>query len=191
MKINTDTQLRFEMKNKKFKNKKALSTVIATVLLILLVTVATAMVWAFVNNIVKSRTTGTQSCFDATSSGKVTLNNGYICYVNATNGEVQFSIDIGDVDINGLTVSIAVGGNSKTFTLTNDDTIIDNLKPYQGSYGQAVKLPGKNEGRTYVAAGFNTRLNKVDSIKIAPIIEKQCDLSDQTYQIDDCVLFTY
>jgi FlaG/FlaF family flagellin (archaellin) len=177
---------------KKLENKKGLSTVIATVLLILLVVVATGIVWAFVNNIVTNKTAGVQSCFDVTSSPKVTLNGGYTCYINATNGEVQFSVDIGDAQINGLAVSIAVGGNSKTFTLTNEDTVIPNLKPYGDSYtySDPVKLPGKNEGRTYVASGFNTKLNKVDSIKIAPIVEKQCDLSDQTYQIDDCALFT-
>jgi hypothetical protein len=170
-------------------NKKALSTVIATVLLILLVVVATAIVWAFVKNIVTDKTQGTQSCFEATSSQKVVINDYYTCYVNATNGEVQFSIDIGDVAIDSLVVSISVGGNSKSFTLTNDDTIIDNLKPYMGEYGTAVKLPAKNAGTTYVASGFNTQLSKVDSIKIAPVIDgKQCDLSDQTYQVDDCAL---
>jgi len=61
-----DTQFQFKMRN-----KKALSSVIATVLLILLVTVSIAIVWAFVNNIINKNTKSTESCFDIESSGTV------------------------------------------------------------------------------------------------------------------------
>lgn len=174
------------------KNKKALSTVIATVLMILLVMVATAIVWEFVVNIAKNQTEGVQSCFAATSSGKVAINDYYTCY-NITSGEVQFSIDVKDVDIDSLVISILVGGNSKSFTLTNNYTVIPNLKPYKGNPGDAVKLPGKNEGDTYVAdfsSEFAQGVTKVDYIRIAPIVgEKQCEQSDETNQIDSCSLF--
>jgi len=178
-----DTQLLFKMIN-----KKALSTVIATVLIILLVTAATAIVWSFVNNIIKERTEGVQSCFDVEASEKVTLDGYYTCF-NPTEGEVQFSIIIEDAEIDGLVISISAGGSSKSFTLTNEETVVPNLKPYKGNYEDAVKLPGKKEGNTYVAKGFIPEL-KVDWIKIAPVIgEKQCGASDSTYQIDDCSLF--
>jgi len=168
------------------KNKKSLSTVIATVLLILLVTVATAIVWVFVNNIVSERTKGVQSCFDVESSGKVTINNYYTCF-NSTAGEVQFSINIGDAEIDSLVIFILVGGNSRSFTLTNNNASFDDLKPYKGIYNTNVTLPKKNEGRTYVA-NF-PGVEKVDWIKIAPVIDKkQCDSSDATYEIDSCAL---
>jgi len=170
------------------KNKKALSTVIATVLMILLVLAAITIVWTFVNKFVKDKTEGTQSCFDVESSEKVTINNYYTCY-NDSSDEVQFSINIEDAEIDGLLITILAGGNSKSFTLTNDSTVVSNLKPYMGNYGTAVTLPGKNEGKTYVAGGF-VGISKIDSIKIAPIIEeKQCGQSDLTFQIDDCALF--
>lgn len=173
----------------KTKNKKALSTVIATVLLILLVTVAISVVWVFVNNIVKERTEGTQSCFDVESSEKVTINDYYTCS-NLTYNEVQFSINIKDAEIDSLIISILVGGNSKSFTLTNTDTVVPNLRPYKGLYTEAVKLPGKNEGKTYVAGGFEQGAEKVDWIKIAPVIEKkQCGASDETYQVEYCSTF--
>jgi hypothetical protein len=169
------------------KNKKSLSSVIATVLLILLVTAAMAIVWVFVNNIIKNRTEGTQSCFDVESSEKVTLNGYYTCS-NLTKGEVQFSINIGDAEIDSLVISILVNGNSKSFTLTNNDSAVTNLRPYNGTAGDLVKLPGKNEGKTYVASGFGAA-EKVDWIKIAPVIDKkQCDASDSTYNVVDCSL---
>jgi hypothetical protein len=183
-KTNMDTQSLY-----KIKNKKALSTVIATVLLILLVLVATTIVWTFVRNMVTERTQGTQSCFEAQSSGKVAIEDSYTCYNHSFN-EVQFSINIGDIIIDSLLISILVDGNSKSFILTNNDTVVQNLKPYKGNYGTSVKLPGKNEGKTYVA-DFSSQLTpgagKVDSIKIAPMVEgKQCDASDETYEIDYC-----
>jgi hypothetical protein len=183
MKINMDTNSLF-----KKKNKKSLSTVIATVLLILLVTVATTVVWVFVNNIVRNRTEGVQSCFDVESSEKVTINDYYTCY-NTTYGEVQFSINIGDADIESLVISILIGGNSKSFSLTNTPTVVQNLKPYHGLYANPVSLPGKNEGKTYVAGGF-PGVTKVDWIKIAPVVDgKQCGESDVTLQVESCSSF--
>jgi hypothetical protein len=169
------------------KNKKALSGVIATVLLILLVTASIAIVWVFVNNIVTKNTESTQSCFDVESSGTVTINSYYTCY-NTTEEEVQFSISIGDAEIDSLIILITAEGISKSFTLTNENANFTNLKPYKGAYGDYVKLPGKNEGLTYVAKGFDG-VDKIDSIKISPIIdENQCSASDTTSQVDSCSL---
>ena len=169
------------------KKNKGLSTVIATVLIILLVTISIGIVWKFISNIVNpDELEKAHSCFDVESSNTVTINSYYTCY-NET--FVQFSISIEDVDIDGLVVTILTGGNSKSFTLTNDLAVIANLKYYEGAYGNNVSLPGKNEGKTYVAQGFGD-ISKVDSIKIAPIVDgKQCGQSDATYQIDACYLF--
>jgi hypothetical protein len=168
------------------KNKKGLSTVVATVLIILLTVVSVSIVWVFVKNLINEKTQGVQSCFDVDSGGKVAINNYYTCY-NKTSGEVQFSIDIKDATIDSLIIAIAAAGNSKSFTLTNNFTTNPNLKLYpNGAYGGQVKLPGKNEGLTYVAKGFPLQ-TKVDSIRIAPVIDdKQCDASDETYEISEC-----
>ena len=183
MKINMDIKLRS-------KNKRALSTVIATLLIILLTVAAVVIVWKFVQNMVNpEKLAGTQSCFEATSGEKITINDYYTCY-NKTSNTVQFSIDMKEVQVDSVLVSILVGGNSKSFTITNNDTNIANLGPYKGNLGEAVKLPGPNEGRTYVAGGFEAGAGKVDWIKIAPIINgKQCDPSDQTNQIEYCSLY--
>lgn len=171
------------------KKNKGLSTVIATVLIILLVTISIGIVWKFISNIVNpDELEKAHSCFDVESSNTVTINGYYTCY-NKTSNNVQFSINIEDVDIDGLVVTILTSGNSKSFTLTNENTTSANLKPYGGQYSTNVTLPGKNEGKTYVAQGFG-EISKVDSIKIAPIVDgKQCGQSDATYQIDECYLF--
>jgi hypothetical protein len=171
------------------KNKKGLSSVIATVLIILLVVSSVAIVWAFVKNFMDSRTKSTQSCFDVESSEKVTINNYYTCY-NSTIGEVQFSINIEDAEIDSLVISILAGGNSKSFTLNNTAVGFSNLRPYRGNYLDVVKLPGKNEGLTYVARGFDIGA-KTDWIKIIPTIDgEQCGASDETLKVDSCVILT-
>lgn len=167
-------------------NKKGLSTVIATVLIILLVVTSVAIVWAFVKNFIESRQKITESCFDLESSDKVALNSYYTCY-NASSGEVQFSISIGDTEIDSLVISILAGGSSKSFTLNNSLTSYSNIRPYKGIYGETVKLPGKNEGLTYVVSGFSGA-GKVDNIKIAPVVgDDQCSSTDEILQVESCV----
>jgi len=176
MKTNMDTE-------SVFKNKKGLSTVIATVLIIMLTLVAVTILWASIKTFL-NRNTDT-SCFDIESANVIVLNGYYTCY-NSTHDEVQFSIDRKDVEIDSLIVVISMDGSSRSFTLTNSDTTNTNLRPYSGDFGQAVKLPGKNEGLTYSARTFTGA--KVDSIQIAPVVgEKQCGATSQTYQVVDCM----
>jgi hypothetical protein len=168
------------------RNKKGLSTVIATVLIILLVVVSVSIVWVFVKNIIEGRTKSTASCFDVESSDKVSLNGQYTCY-NKTSGEVQFSIDIGEIEIDSLKVYVAASGSSKSFTLNNTAVDVPRLRPYKQASGP-VQLPGKNEGLTYVVSGF-LGAEKIDSIKIAPVVDgNTCSSSSETYQIDSCSL---
>ncbi|HOC97273.1 MAG TPA: hypothetical protein PKJ54_03255, partial [Candidatus Pacearchaeota archaeon] len=62
------------MIGKKSKNKKALSTVVATVIIILLTMAAITIVWVFVKNIVNENKGKVESCFEVESSEKVNLN---------------------------------------------------------------------------------------------------------------------
>jgi len=173
-----------------FKNKKGLSTVIATVLIILLVVVSVTIVWTFVSNIIeKNLNEETQNCMDLETSEKVELNGYYTCF-NSTFDEVRFSISLGDVEIDSLVVLIAMEGNSRSFTLTNTPTVVENLRPDRGTFTDSVVLPGKNSGLTYSARGFDGE--KIDSIIISPVIgEKQCGATGQMYQVTDCMAYAY
>ncbi|MGY4884758.1 MAG: archaellin/type IV pilin N-terminal domain-containing protein [Nanobdellota archaeon] len=170
-----------------FRNKRALSTVIATVLIILLVVVSVTIVWTFVKNMVDDNLNEeAQTCLDLETTDKVALNGYYTCYnTTATPGEVQFSISLKDVQIDSLIISIAMDGNSQSFTLTNNATSYENLRPYTGNFNDPVQLPGKNAGKTYSASGFTG--TKVDSIIISPVVGgKQCGATSQMYQVVDC-----
>lgn len=182
------------------KNKKALSTVVSTVLIILLVIVAVTIVWASVKNFIKDQTEKTK-CFDVEASDKVKINDYYTCYQDVEpDGDIDtvtFSIELGDVEIDGLVVSIlfgggTAGGSTKTYTITNTLQTISGLEPYPaGGPTTSVSLPDKNSGKTYVASGFgNGDYEYIDWIKIAPIVDgNQCGPSDQSYEVPDCSEF--
>ena len=160
--------------------KKAVSTVIASVMAIALVFALVAIVWGVIVPLVKEQLRGAESCsgiFD-----KVTINNMYTCY-NSTSEELQFSINIGDIDVDEVLVSISIQGTTKSYRLTNEEQTIGDLKLYP-SGSVSVKLPEKNSGLTYIATGFSS---KPDLIKLAPVINgKQCEPTSSLYDIDDC-----
>jgi len=169
-------------------NKKAVSGVVVVVIMIALVMVTTLIVWGVVKNIVKGRLSDVESCFGI--FGKVTINNRYTCY-NSSSNELQFSISIGDVNVDKILVLISGGGATKSFEISSEEELITGLGPYPSGSGN-VTLPGKNSGLTYIynltQGGF---LTVPDSIQLIPIIEgKQCDVSDSLSEIDSCLLLT-
>lgn len=172
-------------KNIFVKNKNGLSAIVATVILILLVMVTMGIVWVSVSNIIREKTEGAQSCFDVGFSEKITFNNDYTCYDSANN-ETQFSISVGDIDVEKVVVSISAEGSSKSFVITTQSGVVTDLLAYP-ERGTAIVLPGKNSGLTYIATGIRS---PPEWIKIAPYAgEKQCEVTDTVYSLEDCSLF--
>jgi hypothetical protein len=172
----------------KRKNKKALSTIVATVLLVLLTVVAITIVWTFVNKFIKDQTDA--SCQQVqTNPGLVALNEYYTCF-NSTSNEVQFSINIGEVEIDELLISILADGATQSIVLNNTDTLISNppvryYKTGEPGVPTLVKLPVKNAGLTYHVGGFTG--DKIDWIKIAPTVNgKACEATDTINSVVNC-----
>lgn len=90
----------------KIKNKKAISGVIAAVIMIAVVMAAVIIVWGAVIPMVREQLKGTESCFGIFE--KVTINSMYTCY-NSSSNSFQFSINIGDIDVEKVIVSISGG----------------------------------------------------------------------------------
>ncbi len=169
---------------KSTKNKKGLSDVVSIVLFLALVVVMVGLVWTVVNGLVKNKLSQTGSCFD--TSGKVEINGRYTCY-NSSSKELQFSIIVGDINIDDLLVGISASGTSASLKISSASTQVDNLVSYPNRNAN-VSLPKKNAGLTYLfnmsAAGFS---GAPDSMRIAPVIgTDQCETSDSLEQIDNC-----
>ena len=92
-------------------NRKGLSAIVATVLLIALTLAITSIVWVVVSNLVKDKIESTESCGIL---NEVDLNTRYTCYNQTTgNDEFWFSIDVGEVEeLEDILVSISGQGTS-------------------------------------------------------------------------------
>lgn len=159
--------------------KNGLSTIIASLIMVLLVIVMVGVVWGITKGIIDKN--ADTSCFG--NYGKVTLNNDYTCYTPVGGlYDVRFSVNVGDVDMDGVVVTlIGVWGDKSFSIMKGEGEIISGLKNYDET--TSIKSPDKNAGLTYVATG----VQKVDSIRIAPIINgKQCEVSNSINEIGDC-----
>jgi hypothetical protein len=165
-------------------NKKAISGIVAAVIMIALVMAIGGIVWAVVSNLVTEQLEEAGSCFDIFD--KVSINNKYTCW-NYSSNETLFSINVADAEIDKIVVSITGEGTTKSFELSADEGS-DELKYFpDGEYGNPLAYaPGKNEGRTYITDFFKSN---PDSIVVYPVVgKKQCDVADTLTSIDPCIL---
>lgn len=164
-------------------NRKGISAIIATVILIALTMAVVAIVWGVVTNLVSEQLEESGSCFNI--FGKIELNQRYTCY-NTSSNEFLFSVDVGDINVEKIVVSVTGQGTTKSYTLTGEEQTITNLASYPGGEPEII-MPGANSGLTYISSDFSSR---PDSIKVSPVIGgKQCDVIDSMQTIASCSSF--
>jgi len=167
-------------------NKKGLSTIVVTLLLILLSLVAIGIVWTFVNNLIKNQISSNEACYG--NFDKVEINKKYTCYEvmsgATTTYNIRFSLSVGDVDVEKIIVGIYTDNEIKSYEISNFSQTLAGLKPVPS--GTQVELPDKNSGLSYNGTGFTSKIN---SIQITPVISgTQCEVSDSLSQIENCAL---
>ena len=86
------------------RSKKGVSAVVATVIIVALTVTAGAIIWGIVSNLVGEQLDEGEACFGVFD--QVKLNNDYTCY-DETTDRLQFSLTVGDIDINGVLVSVS------------------------------------------------------------------------------------
>jgi len=167
------------------KSKRAISALVATVLLILITVVAVGIIWGAITPMMNRAMEMGQACLSA----RLTINteSGYTCY-NSTafpsHGEVQVMISRGseEFELAGMHLILSGVGQSKTFIVRNNTNSSYIRMIEDSDYGQLLELPNVNEERTYVinASGFTN----VEEVKVAPIVhvgntEKVCQVSSR------------
>jgi hypothetical protein len=163
------------------KSKKAISGVVATVILIGLTILAITIVWVFVDRTITNQINKSEACYFGFEQ-KVEINNRYTCY-NKSSNEFRFSLSIGDIKLDKVLVSISREGSTNTYEIENTTKEISGIINYP-SRTSGVKIPGENSGLTYILTEVNSA---PDEIKIAPIIKGfQCEVSDILNKIDPC-----
>jgi hypothetical protein len=165
-------------------DKKGLSTIVITLILIALSLAAVVLVWTFVNSMIKGQIKSSEACYG--NYDKIKINGEYTCYERVgSNYYLRFSIGISDVRPEKVIVAVSSAGETKSYTITTNSTAIAGLAMYP-SNNSAIMLPEINGGFTYRTSAFSA---KIDSIKIAPVMNGvQCDISDSILEIADCNL---
>lgn len=162
-----------------------MSAVIVTLLLVALSVGLIVIVGTVVKNIVNQKLGQASSCVGSFSND-LTLDNQHTCY-NSSANSVEFMVDIGSINLDGIYISITSPAKSETFTINNGtNNSISGLTDYYGDVN--VTLPGEDSGVKYIYHWTGSDIP--DSIQIAPIINgHQCSSSDSISSLQDCNLF--
>jgi hypothetical protein len=168
-------------------HKKAVSGVLATVLLVGLVIVLMVLVWGFVNNFVNENTENSEKCYNA--HDKIRLVDQFTCY-NSSSKKLYFGIAIDDIELEGVSITVYSDMQSKTFYIPSSGNSISFLSFYGDERGEPVNLPGPESSESYIfymdEAGLSSN---PESIEITPVFEEKCQISDTIYNIEECISF--
>lgn len=163
-----------------------MSEVVVTMLMIAMVMGLAVVIWGVSRSLVNEQIQDASDCFG--NYGKVEISKQYTC-VNSTANEIKVSVSVGDIDgVDGILVSISGDSGAKSFAIQNGTTY-SYVKPFGGSYGRILSVPGKNSALTYIVNRITMGVADADSVTIAPIINSnQCEASSSLQGIDDCLL---
>ena len=153
-------------------NKKGISAIVATVLIILITVAAVTIIWAAIIPMISNELGGATECFDASAS--LSVISDYSCYnAGDENVSIQVSRATGDFELVGLEISVGLEGSSETVEVN------------------ASSVPAANGAKVYtiVTNGttgvYNISSDGADSASVAAIVkagqtEKLCDGSAVT-----------
>ena len=148
-------------------NKKGISAVVATVLIILITVAAVTIIWAAIIPMINDQLNRGTVCLDAMTALTIE-NKGYTCYVdngagNPDDVSVQIAYGSKDIDLYGIQILVSdSSGNTVSWT----EDVANNLPDTNGekvlTYVNAVETP--------------------TAVKIAPIVnvggqQETCDAS--------------
>lgn len=139
-------------------NKKGISAVVATVLIILITVAAITIVWAAIIPMINNQLDQGTLCLDAVSQLSI-MDAGYTC-VDSTAKTLSLQIKKGatNFELADIQVLISSGGNIESVKLLDTYALAD--------------LPDANEEKVFILNITAILLTgTIDSVKIAPIVK--------------------
>ena len=141
-------------------NKKGISAVVATVLIILITVAAVAIIWAAIIPMIKNQIQGSTVCLSATSQVSAVVEDGLTCVnktsYNATTGNMTFFVQVSrlekEFELKKIQVLISEAGSTKTFEITGTNVL------------------GQNEDKMYYMNYTNTTVGGPDKVEVAPVV---------------------
>ncbi len=160
------------------KSKKGVSTVIAILILILFTLLIAGVIWKIVSKTAEEQLSEAKSCYDLLN--KVVINSEYTCY-DLLNKKMHVSVEVRDIEIEGLFIVISYEYSSDIFELTNKIRIIENFTNYNET--AETRVPNKNSGKTYIASNV---IEMPLSIEILPVLNGNRCKGDRFTGIESC-----
>jgi len=156
--------------------KRGISELISTVLLIGVTLAAAAMIYAFVMPLIQSNIEQSQKCV----AGLLEITE-YTCY-NASSNELYIEIARGEMDVNVTGIQILVsGGQSAEGVLIKENAATDKVRDFNASLPLTIPNPG--ESNTYAinmtALGFAPESATAAALVQLKTSEKLCAVSSQ------------
>jgi flagellin-like protein len=162
------------------KNKKGISAIVATVLIILITVAAVTIIWAAIIPMISNQLESGTTCLDAVSQVQL-VDQGYTCR-NPNNVSLQIKHGAKSFDLADVQVLLSSGGTTVSYDLTNSSTT---LSPANMNVSN---IPGSNEEKVFVINTSNVP-GTVDSVSIAPIVkvgntQETCEVSATKVLLD-------
>ncbi|MFZ5955793.1 MAG: archaellin/type IV pilin N-terminal domain-containing protein [Nanoarchaeota archaeon] len=134
-------------------NKKAVSTVVATVLIILITVAAVTFLWVAVNSLVQDKITKSVNCNEVSPDLMILEEKGWTCYDGVThNTSIQVSRGAGDYELKRIELVFSEKGSTVNVSKQTD-------------------IPLRNSEKTYNLNSTMWGINNADSVKITPVLQ--------------------
>lgn len=146
------------MRNK----KRGLSSVVATVLLILISFLAILVVWKFILPMIRGNLEEGSTCFELREHAKI-MSSDFTCHNNSRTS-IMIQREMNNLSFSGFRVSIMAGGSSEVYDLENGKATTG-VKTY-GKSDDLIVLPAPGGAKTYIfeiADGSKAKLGIITS----------------------------
>ncbi len=167
------------------KDKKAVSAIVATILLIAIVVAATGLIRQRIIPMAAESLGISKACMNAKVS--IDTKSSFTCY-NPQNNEVSVMLSrgTGDFQLLGIDLIVSGGGVATSFIINNRAD--PKIRMYSGDYNSMLELPNKEEKKTYVLNVSS--LSEVWDLRVAPIVrlgvsEQVCGITSRV-QVPNC-----
>ena len=169
------------------KNKKGISAIVATVLIILITVAAVTIIWAAIIPMISNQLESGTICLDAVSQVQL-IDAGYTCVAaDGTNVSIQVKHGAKSFELADIQVLVSAGGSTTPFSLVNVTEVI--LPDDNTAAALKLALPGSNEEKVFVI-DTSAVTGTIDKVQIAPVVtvgntQEACDIS-ATKTLTEC-----
>lgn len=140
---------------------KAISAIIASLLLILLSVAAVAILWSFINPMIRGNLETGKSCFELREY--FTVSDSEYTYYNSTKTSIMIERSSEEYNVSGFIASLEHDSQSTRFDIINGRVTGVKMLVSSGDT-EDLKIPKSGEARTYI---FD--IGNATKVNIAPI----------------------